>query len=69
MWYIDDFIWAPQTFDDNLVMLREVFDCKTAAGFKIKLFQFVKIEEKYRETTIKAKGTQFKEDALNKVQN
>ena len=58
MAYIDDIVIATETVEDDMVSLREVFECLCEAGFKMRVVKcnFMKSEIKYLVRVVSAEG-------------
>ena len=71
MAYIDDIVIATETVEDNMVRLREVFECLREAGFKMRVAKcdFMKSEIKYLGRVVSAEGIKPDPKAVAKLRD
>ena len=70
MAYIDDIVIAPETIEDHLERIREVFECLREAGFKMRAEKcdFMCTETKYFGRVVSSEGMKSDPAAVSKIQ-
>ena len=70
MAYIDDIVIATETIEDHIARIKEVFECLSQAGFKMRAEKcdFMRTETKSLGQVVSAEGIKSDPEAVVKIQ-